>query len=295
MKLTRRKFIGTAAALGAGGAMSHLDAATPPAPPPAPAPKRAATVEQTTADAVRYFTARGYARIAAAPLVTGLPFNGGLNFGEHFSPAADGLFVVQPCARVEDAAKPDKTGFLPLFTMFAFSPSAKISKPHRTRLALEFLTGALGLDPWRLRITSTELVKPLFPIFERFGVSEAQVRMRPLDEARSDGAGSGWFAPAGHPDSPAYATFSIEYVLGNGVEIEIAEIAVDATTPYHGGAALGLERVTMARNDRLMTWKEQLPAFRKAVEENARQTGRPLPDGYYTILGITPPGKAAPG
>ncbi len=282
MKLTRRNFITTTAALGAGSAFTGIEAA---------APAARAAVEETTAQAARYFAAKGYAPAEPAPLVTGHAFNGGLNYDEsvHYAGKTRALYVVQPCARVDDALEAGKPGTLPLFAILGFLPASESVRPHRTTVLFEYLTGVANLDAKRLRITTTELARPLFPAFAGFGVREAQIRLRPLGEAKGDGAGSGWFAPRGHPSQPAYASYSVEYVMTTGVEIEIAEVAVEAEAPHHGGGSIGLDRVTMARNDRVMSWQDRLPAFKLAVEQQVRASGKPLPRGYYAILGLPQP------
>ncbi len=58
-----------------------------------------------------------------------------------------------------------------------------------------------------------------------------------------------------------------------------------------GAGAIGsnlVERLAMAHNDRAMLWSDVLPAFKKAVEEDAKARGLALPPGYYEILGISP-------
>ncbi|MCX6977342.1 MAG: hypothetical protein NTX04_05235, partial [Verrucomicrobia bacterium] len=83
----------------------------------------------------------------------------------------------------------------------------------------------------------------------------------------------------------AFESISLEYLLTGGKEIEMGEILYrPGMRPLGGG--LGIERVTMARNDRAMMWSEGLGAFKAAVEADAKRQGRPLPPGYYQILGL---------
>ena len=174
MKITRRHFIRTTAAIGAPGSIAGVGSAVQ----KASAAVRVMTVEETKAEGMRYFAEHGYAQQEPAAIITGLPFNGGLNYDEHIAGPARALYLVQPCARVDDALKVDKRGALPLFTILGFVPSPQSLPQHRTKLLFDYLTGVAALDPKRLRATTTELARPLFPEFAKFGVREAQVRLR---------------------------------------------------------------------------------------------------------------------
>ena len=181
--------------------------------------------------------------------------------------------------------------------MFSWAPDADFTSP--TKLLFDYLIGHVGLDPSRLRITTTELAEPLFPTFEFYGVYLAQIRLRSLQEARDSGDGSGFFAPHGHPDSPAYPTYSVEYVLSAETqekrksgdfdtsihEIELADIALDKNPSFTAGG-IGLDRVLMAKNDKVMSWESYLPVFKHAVLAAAQQEQKPLPKGYKSILGL---------
>ena len=50
------------------------------------------------------------------------------------------------------------------------------------------------------------------------------------------------------------------------------------------GFGVGLELLSMARDNRLISWPQGLPAFRQAVEAEARRRGLPLPPGYNEML-----------
>ena len=52
---------------------------------------------------------------------------------------------------------------------------------------------------------------------------------------------------------------------------------------------LGVERVTMARNDRVTVWNNALPAFKTAVEADAKRQNLPLALGDYAMLGLPKP------
>ena len=101
MGISRRNLIGATVALGtAGPVMQGLD----------PNQARASmpgnmSVEDVTNLAVQYFTSKGYAAGAPKPLFTGVDHNGGLTYDEDGfgRGSARSLYVIQPCARVEDA------------------------------------------------------------------------------------------------------------------------------------------------------------------------------------------------
>ena len=39
-----------------------------------------------------------------------------------------------------------------------------------------------------------------------------------------------------------------------------------------------------------MSWDDGAKAFKQAVEAEAQRTGKPLPSGYFAILGLPNPG-----
>ena len=288
MGISRRNLIGATVALGtAGPVMQGLD----------PNQARASmpgnmSVEDVTNLAVQYFTSKGYAAAAPKPLITGVDHNGGLSYDEDSfgTGSTRSLYVIQPCARVDDVQTQEKHGTLPFFTLFALYPAETVAAQRRTSDLLEFMTAVVGLDAKRLRVTTTELARPLLADFERHGIGSNQIRLRPVAEAQADGAGSGWFEPKGHPNAPAFASYSVEFVMADGTESEIVESAVEIAPPHNGGAGFGLERLTMARNDQHMSWDDGAKAFKQAVEAEAQRTGKPLPSGYFAILGLPNPG-----
>ena len=230
---------------------------------------------------------RGYQRTAPHPLVTGHPFNGGLQYDDEIQGSAAGRFVIQPAARVEDITKKDRIGVLPLFHIINSDQSEGSKGFVPLDQTFDFLIRRLGLEPGRMRFTGTERALPLIPLLARHGVEESQLRLVDWDEARALGTGSGYFEPQGHPRSPSFNTLSFEYLLADGSELEIGEFTLtDARPAAVRSAGFGLERLTIARGDRPIRWQEALPSFRSAVELDAGQQGLPLPKGYYEILNL---------
>ena len=254
--------------------------------------------DETAAEFKRYLEKHGFAAGKSAPLVTGDQFNGGLQYtgaGISDHPETDpsaprpAQYVVQQVARVEDIAKKASSGTLPIFAMIGPEIISEVSAASSLELILKFLTVEIGLDAARLRVTGTDRAEHFFPIFAKYGVGHSQIRLRSWEEAKQDGGGSGYFAPKGHPRGPAYDSFSIECILSDGTDLEIAEFLFGGGKRVTVGV-IGVERVTMARNDRVMSWDAELPAFKKAVEEDAQRNHLPLPSGYYAILGLPPAG-----
>ncbi len=280
MSITRRKLILGTAAMGAASAAmrSGLAADT------APSAAKAFTVEDTKAKLVQVYASKGSKPVKAVSIISGHQFNGGLNFDERMPAVTQPAYVFQPSARVEDVAKKNNPGTLPIFTIFKSSVKKSTSLADRLKLNIEVLTIEFGLKPELLKVTSTEMVRPHSKIFLNYGIAETQIRLRPVEQAKSAGDGSGWFAPAGHPHVNGHATFSFEYKMPDGSELEIAEVDLD--TMY---SATGVERLTMARNNAYFTWNDYLPAFKQAVEADARNNKKKLPPGYYTILGQPQP------
>lgn len=285
MSISRRNLMGAAVALCTAAPIQGLAASQAIAAP-------ATGLDGVKALAAQHFASRGYAAGTPRPLVSAVEFNGGLNYSviDLEEDPTKSLYVIQRCARIEDAQAQRKPGTLPVFTMLSLYPADTDTVQRRNSDLLEFLTATASLDPKRLRVTTTELAKPLFAEFERHGISAAQIRLRPLAEAKAEGGGSGWFAPKGHPNAPAFATYSVEFVKPDGSEIEIAEAAVEFAPPHNGGSAIGLERLAMARNDRFMGWNDVIPTFKQAVEADSLQSGNPLPAGYFIMLGLPQPG-----
>ncbi len=251
---------------------------------PAPLAGMDAETRKTADEFILYLHKRGYQSVAALPLVTGNPFNGGLQYDDSGIPKPL-HYVVQPASRIDDVSHRSRPGALPLFHVIACS-KAREEVGASLDLTLDYLINVVGLDRQRLRLTSTEKARLLFPVLARYGVKESQIRLVDWQEARLKGEGSGYFEPKGHPRSPSFDTVSIEYIFPDGSELEIAEIGILAPVANFG---VGVERVTMARQNKLMRWEDGLPGFRHAVEQDARRQGLALPKGYYEILGLPRP------
>ena len=289
MTISRRRFVGTgvAAGLGAGllAACSSTDqtssASTATSTTAATNPLQPATFQQ-------FLTQRGYTEAPASPLITGDEFNGGLRYDDDTSGYAPKSYIVQPAARVEDAAKQSNPGTLPLFTIIGLETSTPQLATEAATAVLEYLTSTVGLDPNRLRATTTDRSSAFFPLLARFGIGESQLRLRSAEEAIRDGSGSGWFAPAGHPGGPAAPSFSIEYALPDGSELEIAEISHgtgDGSSSERTSGGIGVERVAMARAGAATNWADSLQSFTEAVRAEAARTGAALPAGFAAISG----------
>lgn len=236
---------------------------------------------------VQHLQQRDYRPSASLPLVTGHPFNGGLQYDDQIDGSNAGLFVIQPAARVDDLMQKDRVGVLPLFHIINIDQTDEAMGIAPLEQTFDFLIRRLGLDPGRMRLTGTEKALPLLPLLARHGVVESQLRLVDLDTARSSGTGSGYYEPKGHPRSPSFSTVSLEYLLPDGAEIEIGELTLtDAPSAVVRSVGFGLERLSFARGDRLIQWQEALPRFRSAVELDAREQGVPLPVGYYEMLGL---------
>ena len=241
-------------------------------------------VVQTRDELIHYFRGHGYSSIKPLPLVTGVDFNGGLQFDDDSSRIGPKNYVVQASARVDDVNEKNKPGTLPLFHMIALRPAGGIEPNHSIDLSLKFLVDQLKLAPSRLRVTGTTHLLAHFPLLQKYGIQKSQIRFVDFKEARIAGQGSGYFEPKGHPRSPSLETYSIEYVLPGGQELELAEIGLDGI-----GLGLGIERLTMARHNQLLIWKQGLISFKDAVQASAQRQDLPLPRGYFEILGISQP------
>ncbi|MCX7393324.1 MAG: hypothetical protein NTW75_04275 [Planctomycetales bacterium] len=273
MSIDRREFLKVGAAFGVASVSTKTAASV------------GITPEETTAQIARYLAGRGYTKVKPVPLVTGHPFNGGLEYDEDETSLKPVTYVVQTVARANDVSVAHVLGTLPLFTILGVKTGNGANEEDAVGLLMGYLTKEADLDPQRIRLTTTKRASHCFPLFEKYGITKSQIRLRPWAEAFADGNGSGYYNPHGHPRKPASESISLEYVLTGGKEIEIGEIG------YHSGmrprvGGLGIERVTMARNNRAMMWSERLGAFKAAVKADAKRQGRPLPLGYYLILGL---------
>jgi hypothetical protein len=267
-----------------------------------PSQRRHWSVNETKVRTLRYFQKQGYSRVAPVSIISDLDYNEGLNYDEAvYFDDNQARFVLQSCSRSEDIAHKNKPGTLPIFTILGYSWQLDSDFTGPTKLLFDYLIGHVGLDPSRLRVTTTELAEPLFSTFEFYGVFLPQIRLRSLQEAKDSGDGSGFFRPHGHPDSPDFPTYSVEYVFSAKTqekqksydfdtpinEIELAEIGLNNDFGFSAGA-IGLDRVMMAKNDKAMYWESYLPVFKHAVLAEAQREQKQLPLGYHKILGLQP-------
>lgn len=229
---------------------------------------------------------RGYSAVPAASLITGHAFNGGLRYDDEVGALAAKTYVKQRVARVEDAANKSRPGTLPCFTIIGLDTSTPALANTAADLVLAYLTGVAGLDPARMRVTTTQHSSAFFPLLAKYGITSAEVRLRPWDEAVRSGSGSGYFAPAGHPSKPSAPSFSLEYVMPDGAELEIAEISHgDGTGRSSGG--IGVERVEMARTGRCPTWASHVDELTRALQDESKRTGVLIPPGAAVLAPAT--------
>jgi len=298
MSIDRREFLKVTAAVSAGTLVTAAcTSVTTTSTASATSTTSTATPDDTAARFKRCLETNGYSAAPSAPLVTGHEYNGGLQYtgaGISAQPEVNGSaprvkqYVSQQVARMEDMAKKNSPGTLPIFSMIGPELASRADEDACAAVILNFLVTEMALAPASLRVTTTDRAKHFFPILAQYGITESQIRLRPWDEAKRDGGGSGHFAPKGHPRGPAFDSFSIECMLSDGTDLEIAEFLFGGATRVTVGV-IGVERVTMARNDRTMAWNDRLAAFKIAVEADAKRQNLPLPPGYYEVLGIAKP------
>lgn len=243
------------------------------------------TVILTTESLVQYFAKAGYIASPSAPIISGLPFNGGLNYDDYLIPSSQHMYVIQSSSRLEDIAKKNQKGTLPLFTAFGFARPLNSNPIETTKFIFDYLIANLGLNPTLIHITSTELIKPLLPTLEGYGISENKIQITHLSQAKKKGTGSGWFAPVGHPKNTGCPTYSIEYCMPDGKDLEIAEIGIQDLQ----AGAIGIERLTMAKNQAYFSWNDYLPRFKELLQADSEKNHDALPVGYYEILDLPKP------
>ena len=229
-----------------------------------------------------YLAQHGYSQVEAKPLITGLAFNGGLRYDDDLEAVGVKTFQKQTVARVEDSSHKGRSGTLPVFTIIGLDTSTPALAKTATNLVLAYLINVVGLDPSRLRVTTTTKSSTFFPLLAHWGIGASQIQLRPWAAAVKAGSGSGYFAPAGHPQAPQVPSYSLEYVMPDGSELEIAEIC-HANGNGRSTGGIGVERVNMARTGKAMLWVDQLPQFNRLVQEEAARTGVALPPGVATI------------
>ena len=293
MSMSRRELFAAGTVLGvsalglaACSTASDSTAGTTPTTPPQTS--KLISVEQNISEITIALHQRGYTPVTASSLTTGNSFNGGLMYDVDDSTISGQSYVVQTAARVEDVAKRNVPGTLPIFSMLCMDTTTPALAHQVTDTVMHLLTSVAGLKATQLRVTTTDHSAEFFPQLAGLGITRAQIRLRPWATAVAEGSGSGFFAPKGYPGAPAFPSFSIEHVQSDGTELEVAEI-VYGTGAVKVASAIGPDRVAMARNDQATLWDHSIAAFTNAVEGAVQKTGVALPPGYYAILGKEQP------
>ncbi len=250
-------------------------------------------------NALGYFGGRGYGEAPPLGMLTGAEFNGGLRYDEsRAEPPSEPAMAVQPSARIEDIPQRTRPGVLAGFTIFGLSRPAPADPAAFFTEVLDFLVEERRLDPKRMLFVSTERFRPLVDQIER--VDAGQVFERDMAEAMAAGDGSGYFAPAGHPQAPKMLSVGVHYRLPGAAaggevayppqdHIEIAEIGIAPPEGAHDaslGAGIGLERVAMAEGEAVPDFEETRLNLLRIIEEEARRTGKDLPPGYTMFASL---------
>lgn len=278
---SRRRFLG-----GTGAVASCLALARP---------GRVSAAPDASAAFAGHFEALGYEPVAAHPLITLEPFNGGLRYDEmprHKVAPARRVYV-QPCSRVEDIIKRGQPATLAYFHILALANSEPIAHEELLIQFLGFLLDRVGLAPQRLTLVSTSRFESYRPYLEAFGLAPQQLVLRSIDEAVREADGSGFFGPQGHPASPEAWTASFHYALSGETpsellhplpgHLELGEIVfaagTDAQTPVQEGG-FGIERLLAARGEPVPSFEQSRQDLLAALEADARSRGASLPPGY---------------
>jgi len=253
-------------------------------------------IDEIRSDALGYFGKHGFTELPPLSMITGDAFNGGIRFDETDTDSSSAPTIrVQPAARVDDIANRSLPGVLASFNIIGLRDPDPEDGTLLSRV-MDFLTNARQLDPARMLFVSTELLRPHVGRVD--GVSADRLIERPMDEAKTAGDGSGFFAPDGHPLQPAFPTTSIHYPLP-GIEpdpsptypaegyIEIAEIGLPSPDGAGDtGAGIGLERLAMAEGEEVPDFDKTLLNLLRIIEDEAERTGKPLPDGYTMFASL---------
>jgi hypothetical protein len=280
--------------LGACGDTDDSDGAAAPEPDASPA-AGSTPVPDVAEPATSYFSDLGYATLPALALATGDSFNGGLRYDGSTDSVEKGLRV-QPCARLDDLGRNDP-GRLALFHQIDVrNPVDGLTNEEGIEVAVGLLVGALGLDPGRLGLVSTELMEPLVSSMTALDLPDAHVYLRPVDEAMAAGDGSGYFNPEGHPAQPELLTTSLHYrvdpastdPLGHPAGpgwIEIGEMALNVGPQADHPSMVwgfGLERLALAQGGEISTYEQSRLALLAALESEAGPDGE-LPAGHGAV------------
>lgn len=245
--------------------------------------------------ALSWFPTHGFGSIPPLDLMTGDAFNGGLRYDETGSEDPEQPWMrLQPAARIEDIAERDRDGVLATFNIIGLSHS----EPDEDAImpaVLRFLIDERNLDPANMLFVSTEAFRPYLDRIDE--VSADRFLERPLEVAQAMGDGSGYFAPRGHPNGPAFPSVGLYYPVPGATPkgdpvypppgyIELAEIGL---APNAGGgtlAGLGMERIAMAEGGDVPDFGETRLNLLRLLEDEAERTGRPLPEGYTQFASL---------
>ncbi|WP_299472932.1 hypothetical protein [uncultured Roseibium sp.] len=274
MELDRRRLMSLAAA-GSLGMML-----------PGPSANAAAT---SSTGFIQHFSNQGVQVLDPLPLITGVGFNGGLRYDDTRPSYPDASSMcVQPACRIEDGGKSSEPGVLALFHIMVLNLPGGAGPGDALGQLLGYLMDSVKIDPDKLVFVSTQVFDPYFnaePLLQK-----GRFVKRDLSEAQAAGDGSGFFAPAGHPDTKGFATVSIHYPIGAGTTgelsyplpgyLEIGEISLAEPSSGGGvGGGLGLERLAMAMGAAAPTFSESRVTLFEKVGQEASKTGAEFPIG----------------
>ena len=237
-----------------------------------------ARADNQSADLRRKLAAIGLAETPPLSVVDpASAFNGGLRYDESQVPVPPASFVIQPCARVDDIGEAGRIGILPLFHIVRVDWPEGTSIGEGTASTLTFLIRDLGLDPNRLAIVSTSAVQDYAAQMQAAGIEQSNVVIRPVEEAKAAGNGSGFFR---HPQDPKieFPTAGLYYWTGNAEPaavsayplpegwLEIGEINLSSQFPL--GAGFGLERLQSTLGDPMPDWESGKRALLDMIDRD---------------------------
>lgn len=281
MILNRRHMIGLSAAGAAGVALGVPRAS-------------AAATDDIRADALAYFGKQGFVEVPPLSLITGHAFNGGLRYDDtgvaHTQPR---WISIQPAARVEDIAQRARPGVLAGFHVIVLRQPDAGDDDMLVRV-VGYLVDERKLDPTKLVFVSTEHFKP--HLTRKNVMRGGRFVERSMADAKAAGDGSGVFAPKDHPHNPNLNTVGLYYPVRGATppatlqyppqgHLEIAEIEIPerGTKAASQLAAIGLERLAMAEGKPSPDFEGSRRDLLKAIEQEAKRTGKPLPPGYQAF------------
>lgn len=250
-------------------------------------------IDDIRSSALAYFGKAGFVELPPLSLITDHAFNGGLRYDDT-RPAMlpHGWISIQPATRIEDIAERHRPGVLAGFTIIGLQGAPGDERGALFDRMIDFLVEARGLDAGKMLFVSTELFRPHVERSDR--VRADRVVERPLAEAQAAGDGSGYFAPKGHPYQPKVLSVGVYYPLSGAAQrqpmsyppqgyIEIAEIDISPENDKPKCGGIGLERLAMAEGKPIPDFERSRRDLLRAIEAEARRTGKPLPPGYATF------------